>query len=230
VELVVGCPVAHRSWILHAWFDAIEVSCTAAGVEPTYAFVVDRDDPCIDILSRRAPQACVELVDRSKGTDARQWNPQRFTYMVEIRNRLLQTVRTLGAQGFLSVDSDILVHPELVSRLLDDLDQGYAAVGGKCFMTQTGRQFPSWARLGRSGSIQRTDSDGFFACDVIMAIKLMTPAAYHVDYEFDLQGEDIGWSKACARQGLRLAWDGRVTSKHVLAPHMLASPDVRVGW
>jgi hypothetical protein len=63
-----------------------------------------------------------------------------------------------------------------------------------------------------------------------MAAKLMTPDAFRVDYEFDLQGEDVGWSRACARAGLTLGWEGRVISKHVLAPHLLTTRDPRVGF
>jgi hypothetical protein len=231
VPLVVGCPVAHRSWILDAWFDAIEDSCEIAGLSPMYAFVVDRDDPCIEIIERRARFRAYEVVDPSKGTDARRWDPQRFSYMVDVRNRLLRLVRAFEPERFLSVDSDILVHRHLVQALVADLDNDdYDAIGGKCYMTATGVKFPSWGRISRQGSLQRYDAASYFPVDVIMAIKLMGPRAYQVDYEFDLQGEDIGWCKACARTGLRLAWDGRIASKHLLSPKMLGRRDVRIGW
>lgn len=231
VPLVVGCPVAHRSWVLDAWFDAIEGACQIAGVSPMYAFVVDRDDDCLGIIERRAPLRVVEVVNRSKGSDARRWDPKRFAYMVGIRNHLLGLVRALEPDRFLSVDSDILVHRQAVQALIADLDDdGYDAVGGKCYMTATGTKFPSWGRIARSGSLQRYDAASYFPADVIMAIKLMGPRAYRVDYEFDLQGEDIGWCKACARNGLRLAWDGRIASKHLLSPKMMGRVDARIGW
>jgi hypothetical protein len=231
IPLVVGCPVAHRGWVLDAWFDAIEDSCELAGVSPMFAFVVDRGDPCLGIIERRAQNRVVEVVDRSKGTDARRWDPKRFAYMVGLRNELLGLVRAVEPQRFLSVDSDILVHRELVGALIADLDNDhYDAIGGKCYMTQTGVKFPSWGRISRQGSLQRYDAISFFPVDVIMAIKMMGPRAYRVDYEFDLQGEDIGWCKACARNGLRLAWDGRVASKHLLTPKMMGRLDARIGW
>lgn len=223
--------MAHRSWILGKWFDAVELSCARAGVEPTYAFAVDQGDECLDVIARRAPAACVVPVERSKPTDIRRWNPQRYAYMVQIRNRLLDQVRELAPDAFLSLDSDILAHPDLVARLLDDLADGrYAAIGGKCYMTAAGVNFPSWGRLSRHGSLLRYEAIGYFPCDVIMAIKLLGPEAYAVDYEVHLQGEDIGWSKACARRGLKLAWDGRIGSKHILQKHMLGRFDARVGW
>lgn len=231
VPLVVGCPVAHRAWILHAWFDAVEESCERAGLKPTFVFVVDRDDDCIGIIEERARTGAMELVERAKGTDLRTWNPRRFQYMVKLRNRLLGLVRGISPQRFLSIDSDILAHPELVGRLVEDLDSSlHDAVGGKCYMEQTGTRTPSWGRFGPSGSLQRYDANGYFPADVIMAIKMMSRRAYEVDYEFDLQGEDIGWSRACRREGVRLAWDGRIASKHILAAHMLGRVDDRVGF
>jgi hypothetical protein len=233
IPLVVGCPVAHRAWVLDAWFDHVEDACEVVGIEPTYAFVVDQGDICTEIIERRAQKhLAIEFVARSKGTDARRWDPKRFTYMVEIRNRLLALVRDIGPARFLSVDSDILVHRHLLQSLMADLDDDgdYAAVGGKCYMTATGVKFPSWGRISRQGSLQRYDAHSYFPCDVIMAIKLMGPSAYHVDYEFDLQGEDIGWCKACTRNGLRLAWDGRLASKHLLSPSMMGRLDARIGW
>lgn len=228
---MVGCPVAHRSWILDRWFDAVELSCSRADVVPEFAFAVDKEDECLDVIARRAPAAHVVLVEPSKPTDIRRWNPQRYAYMVAVRNRLLDQVRQLSPTAFLSVDSDILIHRDLVARLTEDLADGrYAAVGGKCYMTASGVNFPSWGRLSRQGTLLRYEAIGYFPVDVIMAIKLMGPDAYAVDYEVDLQGEDIGWSKACARNGLRLAWDGRIGSKHILQASMLGRADSRVGW
>lgn len=229
--LVVGCPVAHRSWILDAWFDAVEESCENAGISPMYAFVVDRDDECVDIIERRAVFRSLELVAPNRGTGQRSWGPKRFQQMVVLRNQLLGLVRTINPVRFLSIDSDILAHKELVGRLVEDLDLGtHDAIGGKCYLAETGTRSPSWGRLGPSGQLQRYDANGFFPVQVLMAIKMMSKRAYQVDYAFDVQGEDIGWSKACTAAGLRLAWDGRVTSKHVFAPHLLGRRDDRVGY
>jgi hypothetical protein len=66
--------------------------------------------------------------------------------------------------------------------------------------------------------------------DVIMAMKLMKPSAYWVDYRDHEQGEDVGWSIACQEQHLRLGWDGRVCSKHVMKPEQLDPIDARCGY
>lgn len=227
--LLVGCPVSRREWVLPAWLTAVTVSCARAGLEPAFVFVGDRSDPSFDVIGRHAPSSVVVEVTDLRAIDRRQWGPRRYQRMVELRNRLLGAVREMEPAQFLSLDSDILLHPDAVMSLLEALDS-YDAVGARCYMTEWGVSAPSYGQLGRQGTLQRTDTCGLVPVDVIMAAKMMRPTAYKVDYRFDMQGEDIGWSKACAEAGLRLGWDGRVISKHVLNPSMLDRVDPRVGF
>jgi hypothetical protein len=231
--LAVGCPVARREWVIDRWFDHIEVACGYGGVEPIYVFVGDNEhDPTFDRIRERAPQATVMHVPLKPKDGHRDWSlPHRYGQMVELRNLLLRAVRVIGPQAFLSIDSDILAHPSLVDVLVHDLEEdNWAAVGGKCYMTPADTIAPSWANLTGAGGLHRVESPGYFKVDAIMAIKLMAPSAYHVDYRHHPQGEDIGWSLACRQHALTLAWDGSVVSKHVMEPHMLDRVDPRVGF
>lgn len=229
MRLLVGCPVAYRDWVLPRWFDHVEEACALAGVAPEFVFVCDRRDPswaCIEML---APDARLVPCVTTRGGDKRVWNPKRYVEMASLRNELLRAVRDEKADAFLSLDSDILLHPLQVRMLLESLER-FDAVGGRCYMTKQGCKFPSYAMLSRSGGLRRPDARGVFEVDVIMAVKLMGRAAIEVHYQVDAQGEDIGWSKACREHGLRLGWDGRVGAKHVMAPHLLDQVDVRVGF
>jgi len=228
-DLVVGCPVAHRDWVLGLWFDHVERACEVAGVKPRYVFAVDLNDPCWPIIRDRAANVTVMSVPNMKGDDRRVWDQTRYRYMTDLRNLVLRATRDLEPDAFLSIDSDILLHQDHLALMINDLSS-YDAVGGKCYMTTTGTKYPSWARLGRDGQLLRSDASGSFRVEVIMALKLMGPNAFAVDYESDPQGEDVGWSKACTRAGVRLGWNGQVCSKHALGPHMLNSVDVRVGF
>jgi hypothetical protein len=227
--LLIGCPVAHRAWILPQWFDHVENACAVAGVMPEYVFVLDPNDESWPIVRARSGGAMIVPAANRKGDDRRIWNQDRYEEMAELRNALLRAVRTAQPDAFLSLDSDILLHPAHLASMIDGLDR-FDAVGGKCFMTPTGTMCPSWGQFGREGQILRTDAWGLFPVEIIMAIKLMSPKAYGIDYEMDLQGEDIGWSRACARRGVRLGWDGRVSSKHIREPEMLNVVDPRVGY
>lgn len=233
MDLVVGCPVLRREWILEPWFEHVDRSAKLAGITPHFAFVGDlENDPSFGIIDRCTTRALLVHVQETRAVDRRDWaTASRYHRMVELRNLLLFAVRAMAPLAFLSLDSDILIHRDLLGRLLEDvLSDSYDAVGGRCYMTPSGTSYPSWARLGRGDALQREDANGYFPVDVIMAIKMMSPAAYHIDYEHHLQGEDVGWSKAARRAGLRLGWDGSLVSKHVLAPELLHRVDPRVGF
>lgn len=235
-DLVVGCPVRQRGWVIKQWFEHVEHACTLARVEPTYVFVVDPQDETARLLLELITAKdricrfswCKEDVE---APDERRWNHERFTRMVELRNQLLSQVRELAPKHFLSLDSDILLHPQTITALLESAET-YDAVGGATYMTSTGTEFPScgWYR-GMEGFIRHPmEAVGVVHVGVIMAIKMMTPAAYAVDYEFSVQGEDIGWSVACERAGLRFGWDNRQISKHICEPAALHQIDERCGW
>lgn len=229
--LTVGCPVAHRDWILPQWFEHVEAACAVMGIVPNFVFVGDPTDPSMGIIETYAPNAVVIPVANQRGDDTRFWGPERYDHMAILRNLLLAAVRRLEPTWFLSLDSDILLHPLMVDLMIDSLEATFFdAVGAKCYMTPTGTACPSWANMGRENNLQRSDAEGLFRVDVIMAAKLMSPAAYHVDYQSHMHGEDIGWSLACQRAGLLLGWNGRFASKHVLGPAYLDTVDPRVGY
>jgi hypothetical protein len=149
--------------------------------------------------------------------------------MVELRNRLLQIVRLLDPPLFLSLDSDILLHPDALRNMIESTDR-FDVVGGKAFMTSTGSACPSWGFPTTGGGIHRSDAYGVFAVDIVMAIKLLTPKAYEVEYEFHGHGEDVGFSRNCRAAGLALGADARVCNKHVMTPEWLERIDERCGF
>lgn len=229
-DLIIGCPVYRREWILPRWFEHVGKACATAGVEPVFAFVVDeRDEPTVEAIAEHGGAGYVLSVRGDLHDGERRWNPRRYEWMVHLRNELLGIVRLAEPHLFLSLDSDILLHPDGLKCLMESVES-CDAVGGKAYMTTTGTRHPSWARLNSNNNLFRQESDGVFPVDVIMAIKLMTASAYSIDYEFSTQGEDIGWSTACRKAGLKLLWDGRVTNKHVMSPRHLDLVDKRVGF
>lgn len=238
-DIVVGCPVRRREWIIEQWVDHVERACSKADMEPVYSFVVDRNDPTVDQLRLLLPERAVvwnwEVTGSSStGIDQRVWNVARFETMVHLRNQLLKTVRAISPRYFWSVDSDILVHPDALKLSLDAFNS-FDAVGGKCFMYPTGTEYPScgWYQP-PEGLFRRTiDTEGVIPVGVIMAMKLMAPEAYKINYVFDRyaqQGEDVAFSVACTLAGLKLGWDSRVCSKHVMQPEHLNRYDERCGW
>lgn len=241
LKVMVGCPAYKREWILPTWFDHVRKAFWLADLIPHYAFVLSHDDPGTrdvirDALEESYGGVRVTFTDQEqKHSQDRLWNEDRYREMTKLRNLLLTMVRAEAPDYFLSLDSDILLDPVALLSLLESVQQ-FDAVGGKCFMTDTTpdgwglTSCPSWSNVGTSGQLIRQDADGVFRCDAIMAIKLMSPTAYAIDYEWHWQGEDLGWSKACRENGVKLGFDGRIINKHVMNERALHYIDRRVGW
>lgn len=234
-DLIVGCPVLRREWIIGPWIDAVDASCAKAGVVPTYAFVGDRRDPTFDVVSaiQLDRVAWLDHVDENVGQPfARNWTPDRHVRMVSLRNTLLGMVRREQPRLFFALDSDVLLHPDTISDLLA-AGEGFDAIGAACYLTVDGLARPNcgWFAPGTFDMCRSVMAPlTTFRVDVLLAAVLMTPAAYAIDYEFHPQAEDVGWSAAATRAGLRLGWDNRHVNKHVFGPEMLDKVDERVGW
>jgi hypothetical protein len=246
--VVVGGPVSKRAWILDHWFNFVEQAAEQANVDLHYLFVADpKTDPeTFEVIAnRRGPESTVVAVDDAPNAGTRTWADQeRKDWMVTLRNRALGHVRDVRPEYYLSLDSDILLHPKaLESMIVMQIRGGWGAVGGKCYMTpiaegpavdnpRVGTAAPSYLLMGRAGNFRRTDPEGpsQFKVDIIMGIKLMSPSAYAVDYRPHQWGEDVGWAYACREAGVTFGWDGSVASKHVMRPQDLHVLDARCGY
>lgn len=218
------------------WFAHVEAACHQAGIVPGYVFGMGEGDQSLDALDEHVTlyrSMTVTGTGEPEGvTTERGWHDQaRLRHMVTIRNLVLAEVRRQGPDLFLSLDSDILLHPQALVEMIESTTR-FDAVGGATFMSARGEEFPNcgWMRGMQGFSRHRMEHAGVIPVGVIMAAKLMTPAAYNVDYTFSLQGEDIGWSVAAAAAGVRLGWDSRHVSKHVMSPAALAPIDARCGF
>lgn len=236
ISIVVGCPVHQRPWIIEQWVDHISIACENAHVEPVFLVVIDpRDEPTSSLLQNRAKVNFHELYmiycEEDRPTSSRVWNLDRYRRMVYLRNQMLNGVRQLDPPFFLSIDSDILLHPDAMVNMLETMYSGdWGAVGSKAFLSNRGTRHPNYAKLTKGDNLKRSDHEGVIQVDVLMALKLMTRAAYNVDYEEHHHGEDIGISLAWKRAGLKLAWDGRAASKHVMSEKAMATVDDRCGY
>jgi hypothetical protein len=241
-DIVIGCPVANRAWVLPKWFEHVFDACNEAVLMPHFVFVVppgDREtkDVIRDSVARSSLRPyCEMLIDNTPPPPpVRRWNRQRFEQMVVLRNQLLKRVRQIGPSYFWSLDSDMLCHYRALAEAREVLDtKDCSAVGMHAYMSMVGREHGSKRQLigEKSGNARVHDSElgNVYPADVVMASVLMGPKAYLVDYQMDLDGEDTGWAKACKAKGLRFMWAGNALCKHILEPEMLDREDWRVGF
>lgn len=240
MKLIVGCPVMRREWIIARWFEHLHVALKDAGIEHedvTTLFIGDYEG---DKTFRVIDKTCLEMsfnrtVIDQPGTVQqkyrRVWGRARYETMVNLRNRLLESVREASPDFYWSLDSDILVAPTTLTSALQAIETGFDAVSSRCYMSPPPHTYhPSYAQWNPAAGLYRPDKTGLIKADVIMAAKLMTPKAYAVDYQNHREGEDTGWSFAARKAGCRLGYDGRVVSKHVMSEVYLDSLDQRCGF
>jgi hypothetical protein len=246
-DLIVGCPVSSREWILPAWFDAVIKACHEADLAPEFLFIVSRDDEeslgaMKDFKREHGNTMECIITDEAKRPDERIWDASRFHHMVSLRNQLIHRVRQVSPKYFWSLDSDIIPAPEALVEALANADP-YAAVGMCTYMSpasnvagnhwEVGREFPSKGTIFRGKLCNRQHKEietGTQQVDCIMASKVMKREAYSVDYEWHRDGEDVGWSAACGRAGLKLGWCASAKCKHVMRQGDLEKVDFRVGF
>lgn len=235
MKLVVGCPVSHREWILDDWNQHVLSAVYALDeeVDLSYCFVAsDKDIETIEKLVDFDTFSDILISSEEDREDRRMWSQDRYETMVHLRNSLLERVRFLKPDYFLSLDSDILLAPDAIKSAFDAMTDDVWAVGMRTYMTERSTTHPSMGIWVDSGvrRYYRVDSRDITRCDIIMAAKLMRPEAYRVDYKVHPYGEDLGWCLNVAEAGGKVCYDGRVGNKHVMSKQMLETVDDRVGF
>lgn len=233
-QFLIGCPVADRNWILPRWEQHVRKAAQVAGVDFKFLFLASDDDQETIDYVKTIRDAYIYTTDETSYPGNHRWNQTRYHVMVNLRNELLECVRELQPEYFFSLDSDILLHPSAIESALSAFVEfpELWAVGTKCYLSQTGPKFPNMGLWNSAhfNKFYRRNSNNLCKADVLMAAKFMTPPAYGQNYEFNMVGEDVGWSANIARSKGKMMWDGRVTNKHVMHPDLLDVVDVRVGW
>lgn len=233
--LIAGCPASGREWACDQWVGHLVTAMDFAGRNDLiiYMLVPHDDEPTAEAIGEACSLHHVELIlERSdepmiKGRD---WTTLgRYEQIMKARNVMLVTIREMAPDLFLSIDSDIMIGVHVLDGLIHDLDR-FDAVAGKLWLSLDNDDIVNYGMILPGGGMNRGNYDGCFPVDVIMALKLMTPKAYWIDYEYDQRGEDLGWSRNAKAAGLRLGWDGSLISKHIMYPDLIDKFDKRVGW
>lgn len=238
MEIMVGCPAYKRDWILPSWFEYVEKAFARVGVEPIYVFVADiADRDTVHVIRDQVLQYSRELMltwaNQEERDDVRHWTMPRYHAMVYFRNELLKTVRKWQPDYFFSLDSDILLNENALEGLLENTDR-FDVVAPKVYMQPPGRTanvntLPNYANNMFNG-LERKDAEGVFPVEIVMAAKLMNDLAYQLDYKYHHHGEDLGICETWKENRIRVGWDGRFPSKHVMRPELLDQIDPRCGY
>lgn len=240
MKLVIGCPIYKRSWIFPFWASCIErqsvplsdigfVFETSPNDEQTLSLLIKWKNlhpeiPLFEIKERP------DIPHFEHEKNSRQWTMSKYHNMVNLRNSLLGTVREIEPEYYFSLDSDILIKNSVTLELLiNHIRSGADAVNTLMFMTPFDTKFPSvmtW-KNDLENRAYREDNyplGQFFKADVIMAAKMMSKEVYkNVNYEFHIQGEDLGWSTDAKRKNYSLFCASYIYTPHIMHQEMLQS-------
>lgn len=211
-HLVVGCPVYERAWIMPTWFEAVERLQESFTVELVFVYTPSSDGTG-DLIATTGDmdRTIIEYVEGDHSIE-RRWGLSRYATMADMRNVMLAHVRNREPDLFLSLDSDIIVRrPADVRRLAGHVARG-ADAASPCVFLAPGLT-NAFIRRGTGPPSRVTFYEGVHRGVFALAGAVaMGPAAYCVDYESDVFGEDFGWAKNAA--GLSLVWDATMTWQH----------------
>lgn len=233
-NIIVGCPVTNRNWILPLWKNHVEHS-VPLDWNLKYIFVVPKGDKdTLDLLSEWR-DTWVILSDEENRKDVRNWgNKDRYYEMADLRNTLLRAVRQEKPDIFLSLDSDILLDKYTVANMYETmLANDCDAVGGLTYLDPTDKNctnIANWKNSNTCNGFTRMVTQGCHKVDIIMAIQMMNNLAYNVNYEYHDMGEDLGWCKALKKTRAKIFCDARTANKHVMSKPDLDKVDKRVGF
>jgi hypothetical protein len=232
-KVIIACPTYKREWVLPSWFQAIE-NQTYPLDKIGFVFELgpeDEDPETHDILFNwhaEHPEVwcfdarVTEEQHESHVEGKRSWTSRHYHKMVRLRNNLLERVSVLQPDRYFSLDSDILLENPRTIELLVSFTEHLDAVSPLSYMFPRAQGHPnimSWVYEVAGPARRKLNEYQFgsvFEVDIIMAAVMMSKNVYsNVRYEWHKQGEDLGWSAACATKGYRL-W-----SVPIYAPHMM---------
>lgn len=227
MQIVVGCPIYDRKWILPEWYNKVITESKDIACDLTFVFVYDSRDLGTkeflwDLIEYPLwmEESCVPGLQKNH-----QWVAEDFHRMTSLRNQLLRKVRDLAPEYFLSLDSDMLLREGALKAMIDGLSSGFDAVGVNTSMCHQ-RWCESWMYFSETSNTfarhnEAGDFHGIKEVDAIMGGKLMNHAAYNTDYMWDLQGEDLGWCRNIKKAGLKIGIPYKAQVRHVMYPQDL---------
>lgn len=118
-KVLIGCPARQKPHIFREYLQSLRALRLPAGVEVTRRFFLHGCPELAEMLLPEEECRFKEAEDtyETDGT-SHKWRLSNFAAVVEMKNSLLQQARDGGFDCFFLVDSDLILHPDTLRRLL----------------------------------------------------------------------------------------------------------------
>ncbi len=123
VRVLIHTPVSNRAWVLPQFLDALAAQIVPAGIDIGHRFDINdtQDNSREIILQFEYPwiQQIVEHPWSPLNLPDHQWNAERYSRMILLRNNALREAKASGAHFLFSIDSDVILDdPDTLAHLL----------------------------------------------------------------------------------------------------------------
>jgi hypothetical protein len=240
-NVLIGCPIYKRVWILPTWLRFIEKQDFPLEYIGFIFELGPDDDGTHDILlnwHEKHPQVqCfqgdirLDLQHTTHPEGCRAWSRTKYLTMVVMRNALLDRATAVADKfdHYFSLDSDILLqNPHTITQLVS-YSQTYpeCVVSPLSYMTPDSLEFPSVMSWRDGIGLRAYRQDDYpigmpFLADIVMAAVLMPRKIYTtVRYKAHRQGEDLGFAERLTRSGFQSLAASDIECPHIMYPYML---------
>lgn len=228
--VMIGCPVRDRDWILPLYLHYL-LKLNYEKNRIVLCFILNDSTDSTEVILKDFAREYgslymkVLLLKYNTGApkDARSSSVRKYIYknLSDIRNQLLLQAREWGVDYLYSVDSDIMLLPDSLNKLIDSNKPIISAF----IWNDVTKTAPNIMKI-------KVDNEGFlvfdhyldyptdslFECDVTGAVYLLNKEVVRkVRYHYHVQGEDIGFCVDAKLQGFSIWCDSSIQCSHILS-------------
>jgi GT2 family glycosyltransferase len=228
--VMIGCPIRNREWILSQYLEHL-YNLDYSKENIILCFIVnDSKDKSEEILLKWIKEHEAEYrwiyfskIDLGQVEDQRTHDVRSkiYTTLSQLRNQLLADALASNCEYFYSIDSDILVPPDSLNKLIECKKDIIAAQ----IWNDSTKTFPN-IMVNTNGVIRHYLSfprNEVFRCDVTGAVYLISRRVLEagVKYGYHHQGEDIAFCQEAKSKGFEIWANSSVQPKHIMSREQL---------
>lgn len=231
--ITIGCPISNREYLIDRYLESIYNLDYPKDKIKLYFLINNCQDGTESVLNRFKFMHSKEYLDiklekfkLSSFKDKRmdQYRNETYKRLTLLRNYILQNLDT---DYYLSLDSDIMVKPHTITKLLDSNKDIIACLINNDSILQPYRKYPfirtNVLKNDKYGNIVHYYDfplNSIVECDYTGAVYLLSKNAYQkCRYDFHEYGEDIPFCLSAKANGFKLYVDTSLIQDHIMCEY-----------
>lgn len=230
-NIMMGCPVHNRAWVLPLYLKYI-LSIDYPKKNITLCFILndshDESQKILENFKYNHIEDYNDIIIRNlkynMPDDIRQCRVSRKVYqrLAWVRNEFISNVK--DEDYVMSIDSDILVPPNILKELIAQKKDIISAL----LFNDPSMRYPNILLIenGLMKHYFEFPKDSVFEVDITGAVYLIkSKICKRVKYGYDKYGEDIPFCISAKKLGYKIWCNSSVSCRHIMYPYMLTQKD-----